>query len=97
MRVYDAATGKLIKIFTNIIEPGKGAELTTFCFDGRDRKIYFGDSNGSLNIYNANNGILMKKVGQVEIVERKKNSNINKDAENSPKAKKRMQKFASKK
>jgi len=65
VRVYDGKTGKLIKVFSNFIDDTKSIELFKFCSDSKGRKLFIGNINGKISIYNANNGLLVKSVNNM--------------------------------
>eukprot|EP01022_Parablepharisma_sp_SALTPOND_P033267 TRINITY_DN88388_c0_g1_i1.p1 TRINITY_DN88388_c0_g1~~TRINITY_DN88388_c0_g1_i1.p1 ORF type:complete len:1327 (-),score=132.42 TRINITY_DN88388_c0_g1_i1:797-4777(-) len=68
IRVYEGNTGQLINIFPNILQ-SKGVDITSFCLGERHRKFYIGDINGSVRVYNASNGVLLKTIGEHEDVD----------------------------
>ena len=64
IRIYDGKSGKLIKVFTDLMQALNGIELIDFCCDNKNRKLYLNDINGIISIYNANNGLYIKTVGK---------------------------------
>ena len=62
MRVFDALTGKLIKVFTNLADDQSAGEMTGFCMGARERKMIVIDNLGLCRILNVNNGELIQKV-----------------------------------
>ena len=67
IRIYDAVTGKLVKIFTELQDANSSAELSSFTFDYRFRKFILGDNAGGIRIYNCSNGALMNVVREPEV------------------------------
>ena len=67
IRIYDAVTGKLVKIFTELMDANSSAELSSFTFDYRFRKFIIGDNAGGIRIYNCSNGALMNVVREPEV------------------------------
>lgn len=62
IRTYDGLTGKLLKVFSEIVDKRTNAELTAFCLDNRRRKCYIGDNFGSIRVFNISNGTFIKNV-----------------------------------
>lgn len=62
IRTYDGLTGKLIKVFSEVIDKRTNAELSAFCLDNRHRKCYLGDTAGSIRVFNISNGVFIKHV-----------------------------------
>lgn len=62
IRVYDSITGKLRKIFTEVLDPKTESELSAFTLDHRHRIILLGDNSGGIRAYNFSNGALMKSI-----------------------------------
>eukprot|EP01105_Mastigella_eilhardi_P006752 TRINITY_DN182_c0_g1_i5.p1 TRINITY_DN182_c0_g1~~TRINITY_DN182_c0_g1_i5.p1 ORF type:complete len:991 (-),score=210.84 TRINITY_DN182_c0_g1_i5:311-3283(-) len=56
IRIWDAATGVLIKSFHGVVPE----DITAVCLDSRQRKIIAGTSDGSVMIINYGNGALLK-------------------------------------
>lgn len=67
VRIYDGRTGRISQVFARLMKTAKGVELTAFCFDDRNRKLYLGDASGSVNVFNAGNGVRIRPVGEVEV------------------------------
>lgn len=59
MRVFDALTGKLIKVFTNLSDEKMPCEMTDMCLGARERKMIVSDNGGLVRILNVNNGECM--------------------------------------
>ena len=66
MRVFDALTGRLIKVFTNLNDDQMSGELTNFCLGSRERKMLVVDNIGLCRLLNVNNGELIQKVVKVK-------------------------------
>ena len=62
IRTYDGLTGKLIKVFSEVIDKRTNAELSSFCLDNRHRKCFLGDTAGSVRVFNVSNGVFIKHV-----------------------------------
>lgn len=62
MRIYDALTGKLIKVFTSLNDEMINLEFTNFCIGARERKMILVDNIGLCKILNVNNGELIQKI-----------------------------------
>jgi hypothetical protein len=71
VRIYDAITGKLTKVISDVIDQRNKTEITSFCMDDRHRKFYLGDSKGSIMVYNISNGVFIKNVDESKIEEKK--------------------------
>ena len=56
LKVWDAKTGKLESVYRNI----SNDELTSAITDNRERKLFVGDSGGSIFTVNIRNGARMK-------------------------------------
>ena len=57
LRVYCGATGRLNKIFSEVLDPRSQAELRTFSLDSRHRKLFCGDASGTVRSLNLSNGV----------------------------------------
>lgn len=57
LRIYCGATGRLIKIFSEVLDPRSSAELRTFSLDSRHRKLFCGDASGTVRSLNLSNGV----------------------------------------
>lgn len=55
MRVYDALTGRLVKVFTNLSDDRMPCEITDMCIGSRERKMLVSDNGGLLRVLNVNN------------------------------------------
>jgi WD40 repeat protein len=64
IRVYDAYSGKLVKVFNDLQDEKIQGDLTQMILDSRQRKIIIGDNVGLIRQYNANNGEAISKVVQ---------------------------------
>lgn len=62
MRIYDALTGKLVKVFTSLNDEMINLEFTNFCTGSRERKMILSDNLGLCRIVNVNNGELIQKI-----------------------------------
>lgn len=62
VRVYDSVTGRLKKIYTEVLDPKTESELSSFCLDSRHRKFILGDNTGGIRVYNFSNGALIHMV-----------------------------------
>ena len=56
---WDAATGKLLSNFENIIEEDK-VEITAVCYDDQYRQFLLGDTLGRIRMYQCANGQLLR-------------------------------------
>eukprot|EP00347_Sterkiella_histriomuscorum_P016786 403351858 len=81
IRTYDGLTGKLIKVFSEVIDKRTNAELSAFCLDNRHRKCYLGDTAGSIRVFNVSNGVFIKHVNHEDDNElrHKRNQLLKKD------------------
>jgi len=43
LRIYNVETGRLSKVFSDIIDKRTNADITAFSLDDRQRKCYLGD------------------------------------------------------
>ncbi len=66
IRTYDGLTGRLVKVFSEVIDKRTNAELSAFCLDNRHRKCYLGDTAGSLRVFNISNGVFIKNVNHLD-------------------------------
>ena len=64
VRVYDALSGKLRKVFNDLFDERYIVDLTAFCFGARQRKFYVADNSGHIRVYNMKGGEFVKKVNQ---------------------------------
>ena len=48
IRQYDGANGQLLKIFSSVNDKRSQAEIKSFAFDSRSRKIILGDTEGTV-------------------------------------------------
>jgi len=62
MRTYDGLTGKLVKVFSDVVDKRTNAEISAFCLDNRHRKCYLGDTVGTVRVFNVSNGVFIKNV-----------------------------------
>lgn len=62
LRIYDAFTGKLIKVFNDLFDDRVQGELTCFVMGDRLRKFYIADNVGLIRKYNSNNGEIIQKI-----------------------------------
>jgi WD40 repeat protein len=58
---WDAATGKLLHTFENIIEEDK-VEITALCYDDQYRQFLLGDTMGRIRMYQCSNGQLLRNL-----------------------------------
>lgn len=69
LRIYDALTGKLKKVFNDLHDEKIIVDLTTFCFGANERKFYIADNGGFIRVYNMKNGEFMQKVNLTTEIE----------------------------
>lgn len=69
MRLYDAMTGRLKKVFNEIHDDKYSVELSMFCFGARQRKFFLADNGGMIRQYNMKNSEFLKKVNDVKEIE----------------------------
>lgn len=69
MRVYDALTGKLVKVFTNLSDERMPCEITDMCIGSRERKMLVCDNGGLLRTLNVNNSCCIQKVVRAKDLE----------------------------
>lgn len=69
LRIYDALTGKLKKVFNDLHDDKIVVDLTTFCFGANERKFYIADNGGFIRVYNMKNGEFMNKVNLTTEIE----------------------------
>eukprot|EP01083_Nonionella_stella_P103448 295393_1 len=55
VKVWRASTGDLMRVFRDITEK----EITSFCLDGNQKKMFLGDASGNIGVYSVLNGSLM--------------------------------------
>ncbi len=81
IRSYDGLTGKLQKVFSEVIDTRTNADLSSFCLDNRHRKCYLGDTAGTVRVFNISNGVFIKYVNNDDDHElrRKRNQLAKKD------------------
>jgi WD40 repeat protein len=60
MRVYDAFTGKLRKVFTELQDERQPGDNTAFQMGARNRKFLIGDNIGQIRLYNIKSGDLIQ-------------------------------------
>lgn len=58
LKIWEAKTGKLNSVYRGL--SGPNAELTSMILDQRERKLFVGDSEGSIYTVNIKNGAKMK-------------------------------------
>jgi hypothetical protein len=73
MRVFDALTGKLIKVFTNLSDEKLPCEMTDICLGSRERKMIVSDNGGLVRIMNVNNGECMQKLVKLKELKDRQN------------------------
>lgn len=61
-RVYDALTGKLLKVCNNVVEEKMPADLTHFVIGSRERKAVVTDNAGLCRVFHVNSGELISKI-----------------------------------
>lgn len=68
VRIYSSRTGELIKVFKNLRSNSNDPEskIKYFAFEDRHRKFYLGFSHGAIQLFNAGNGSLIKRIGEYE-------------------------------
>ena len=63
IRLYDAFTGKLLKVYTELHdELAPNSELTAYAIGDKERKFYIADNAGMVRMYNCNNGEIIHKI-----------------------------------
>ena len=62
IRVYDAVSGKLKKVFADLNEERGNADLSSLCFGGKQRKFYLGDNSGTIRIFNMKTGEFLQNI-----------------------------------
>lgn len=65
VRIYGAQNGRIQKCFNEIIDKRTNADLTSFTIDDRNRKIFIGDTFGSIRVFNISNGVFIKHVNEI--------------------------------
>ena len=58
LRLWDAASGSLVKVFRNVVQ----GEVTAVCLDERGRKLFCGDQSGRMRCINIVNGHVLKEL-----------------------------------
>lgn len=81
LRIYDAYTGKLRKVLTDLQDEHLAADVTTYQIGPRLRKFFVADNAGLCRLYNMKNGELIENV--IEL------SDIKKNVQNNSKLKKK--------
>ncbi len=68
VRVYNCDNGELKKIFKNLRSNTNDQEVKIkyFAFENNYRKFYLGFSHGAIQLFNAGNGSLIKRIGEYE-------------------------------
>lgn len=61
LRIHNAKTGHLTAVHNLIFESKHDNYLTSFC-RASDRKVYLGNSEGSINLVNIKSGAALKNV-----------------------------------
>ncbi|EGR28930.1 hypothetical protein IMG5_166500 [Ichthyophthirius multifiliis] len=69
MRMYDAMTGKLKKVFNDLQDEKYPVDLSTFCLGARQRKFFVADNVGLIRQYNMKNGSQLKLVNTTDETE----------------------------
>lgn len=86
MRVYDAMTGKLKRVFNDLVDEKFPVDLSTFCLGARQRKFFVADNIGLIRQYNMKNGEFLKSANTLNETESseftKKQSNVKKKENN---------------
>lgn len=63
LRIYNTRNGRLIKIIENLGgDQSEYGELTSMCLDKPHRKLFIGDSRGTVRIFNVNSGVFMSEL-----------------------------------
>lgn len=62
-------TGKLKKVFNDLMDEKYPVDLSTFCLGARQRKFFVGDNIGLIRQYNMNNGEFLKSVNSLNETE----------------------------
>jgi len=58
VRFWDARTGLLKKTFLDIAS----SNITAICYDNREQRLFVGEENGNVGVYNCLTGALLKKL-----------------------------------
>lgn len=68
VRIYSCRNGELIKVFKNLRNNTneQEAKIKYFSFEDRHRKFYLGFSHGAIQLFNAGNGSMIKRIGEYE-------------------------------
>ncbi|CAD8060727.1 unnamed protein product [Paramecium primaurelia] len=69
LRIYDAMGGKLKKVMNEVFDDKIQLDLSTFCFGGRQRKLFIADNAGLIRQYNMKTGEFLKKVNMHNEIE----------------------------
>jgi WD40 repeat protein len=69
IRLYDAMSGKMKKVFNDLYDEKMAVDLSNFAFGGRQRKFFISDNAGLIRQYNMKNGVFLKKVNQHNEIE----------------------------
>ena len=75
VRLYDAMTGRMNKVFNELFDEKIPLDLSYFAFGGRQRKVFMGDNAGLIRQYNMKNGEFIKKVNKHNEIERSEFAN----------------------
>jgi len=65
IRLYDALTGKLKKVFNFLFHQKFSAELMSFDLGARQRKVFVSENSGLVKQYNLKDGTLLKTVNSL--------------------------------
>lgn len=62
IRVYDAITGKLKKVLTDMTDQKAHSEITSFQMGPRNRKFFITDNNGTCKVFNVKSGEMLSAI-----------------------------------
>lgn len=62
IRVYDAITGQLKKVLTDLTDQKTHAEITSFQMGPRNRKFFVADNNGHCKVFNVKSGEMLSSL-----------------------------------
>ena len=56
LRIYCGASGRLLQVYSDIIDGRSGAEITSFVVDSHATRLFIGDAAGTVRSLNLKNG-----------------------------------------
>lgn len=66
IKIYSGYSGQLLKIFSDIKDSRSNSDIKSFCFDRRNRKIFLGDADGTVQAFNLSNGVKILTISNRE-------------------------------